>query len=160
MQMASPCVQRELTKSLIYNQEKQIMDAIDRLSEIRDKLTHLDVLMRPSETLIFQDYCDNHELPMIMVEEDTTVIYCNKAMSKFMGMPLDKIVGEKVKNWWTGDKGTQAYKTLKETGKLQGQEIQFKTPRGDCSGLVYSSVHRGNDDEWLNSRCLVVPLEN
>ena len=141
------------------------MDAISRLSEIRDKIAHLDALMWSSsngEISYFQDYIENHQLPICLAAEDTTVIYCNEAMSRFLGKPLYEIIGkEQVKNWYADQsEWNEIARFSLEKGKVSGIKANIKTHNGDQPVLIYSSIHRDDEGKWINSRCLYVPLND
>ena len=128
-------------------------DTTKRLLGIRDKMLALDF---PAE--IFRDYVENHELPMILVDEQITILYCNQAAQRFFSRSRTDIVGSNGRSLYADN--TEFERLIQEIrikGKVRGRKVHIKTSDGPCPCLIYSSIHR-EDGQWINSRCLFVPL--
>lgn len=137
-----------------------------RIYEASCKLDHLqsgDLEMlvqqlKKPESDKFVDYIQNHPLPMVLVNREGEVMHANTAMEDMIGT---KLPGISASVFWVD---TNAFDDtvfdLKEKGQLLGREVTLKNIHGKTLRLkLYSSLHRDKKDEWLNTRCLFVPVD-
>lgn len=140
-------------------------DTTKRLLDIRDKMASYDYLQGhddredcyPSE--IFRDYVENHELPMFLVDEQADILYCNRAAQRFFNKPLNKIIGFSGRNLYADH--TEFERLIQEIrikGRVRGRKVHINTSDGSWPCLIYTSIRRNISGQWLNSRCLLVPL--
>lgn len=163
-----------------------IVDCLDRDSNLRDfvkevsslckqklkiheascKLDHLKCgdlkalarQLRKTESDKFVDYIQNHPLPMVLVNHEGEVMHANTAMEDMIGTKLAGVLASVF--WEDAEAFDNTVFDLKEKGQLLGREVTLKNIYGRQLLLrLYTSLHRDKKGNWLNTRCLFVPID-
>lgn len=170
---------RKMTKCNIIGcleNEEEMRDFVKQVSSFckhRSKLTKavskLDCLvsgdlkaltreLKQTESDRFVDYIQNHSLPMVLVSCEYDVLHANAAMEKMIGT---KLAGTPASTYWEDPELLdRAVFDLKKKGQVLGREATLKTINGELVKVkLYSSLHTDSEGNWLNTRCLFVPID-
>ena len=145
--------------SSCYKQKLKIHETSCKLDHLKSgDLEALARQLRKTESDKFVDYIQNHPLPMVLVSREGEVMHANTAMEDMIGT---KLPGISASSFWEDSKTfDDTVFDLKKKGQLLGQEVTLKTIHGKRVSLkLYTSLHRDKDGEWLNTRCLFVPID-
>jgi len=95
---------------------------------------------------------------MVLVDREVDVLHANTAMEEMIGT---KLPGSSAVKYWADSKELErAVFDLKEKGQLLGREVTLKNIHGGLLQMkLYSSLHHDKDGNWLNTRCLFVPID-
>ncbi len=140
-------------------QKLKIHEASRKLDHLKSgDLEALTRQLRKTESNKFVDYIQNHPLPMVLVNRESEVMHANAAMEDMIGMKLPGILASAF--WEDKDAFDDTIYDLKEKGQLLGREVTLKNIHGKSLRLkLYTSLHRNADGDWLNTRCLLVPID-
>ncbi len=114
--------------------------------------------LKKTESDKFVDYIQNHPLPMVLVDREGEVMHANSSMEDMIGTKLSGIMASVF--WEDAEAFDNTVYDLKEKGQLLGREVTLKNIHGKLLKLkLYTSLHYDKHDEWLNTRCLFVPID-
>lgn len=114
--------------------------------------------LKKAESEKFVDFIQNHPLPMVLVDCEYDVLYANKALEKMIGT---KLSGAPASMYWADpDKLDKVACDLKKEGQLLGREVTLKNIHGELLQMkLYTSIHCDSSGNWINTRCLFVPID-
>lgn len=139
-------------------QKVKMREASNKLDCLKaGDLKSLTRQMKKAESDRFVDYIQNHPLPMVLVSRECDILHANVAMENMIGT---KLSGASAATYWADtDELDKAVFDLKEKGQLLGREVTLKNIDGELLLLkLYTSLHNDAEGNWLNTRCLFVPL--
>lgn len=140
-------------------QRLKIHEASCKLDHLKSgDLEALARQLKRTESDKFVDYIQNHPLPMVLVNREGEVMHANAAMEDMIGTKLSGISASVF--WENAEAFDDTVFDLKEKGQLLGREVALKNIHGRQLLLkLYTSLHRDKEGEWLNTRCLFVPID-
>lgn len=113
--------------------------------------------MQKTESERFVDYIQNHPLPMVLVNCGGDVLHANVAMEDLIGCKLPGLSASKY--WLDTNAFDKTLCELKKEGQLLGREVTLKSIDGESLQMkLYTSIHYDDSDNWINTRCLFVPI--
>ena len=142
-----------------YKTRAKMREASCRLDSLKaGDLQILTRQLKKAESEKFVDYIRNHPLPMVLVDCESDVLHANIAMEKMIGT---KLPGAPASSFWADpEKLDKTVCDLKKEGQLLGREVTLKNIHGELLRLkLYTSIHRDSSGEWINTRCLFVPID-
>jgi PAS domain S-box-containing protein len=115
--------------------------------------------LKKTESERFVDYIQNHPLPMILVSRESDILHANSAMEKMIGTKLPGMSATMF--WMNPEEFERAVFDLKEKGQILGRETTLKNVHGEQLRVkLYTSLHSDKNGNWLNTRCLFVPIDS
>lgn len=139
-------------------QKAKMCEASSKLDSLKaGDLKALTRQLKQAESDRFVDYIQNHPLPMVLVSREGNILHANTAMEVMIGT---KLSGAFASAFWVDPKKfDKTVSDLKEKGQLLGREVTLKNIHGEQLRLkLYSSLHNDAKGNWLNTRCLFVPI--
>lgn len=141
-------------------QKTKLRQAVSKLNCLASgDLKTLARQLKKTESDRFVDYIQNHPLPMVLVSRDYYVLHANSSMEEMIGTIL---AGASAATYFVDPSQLDALVfDLKEKGQLLGREVTLKNIHGERFQMkLYSSLHNDADGNWLNTRCLFVPIDS
>ena len=128
---------------------------------IREKLDELETITKVSSSK-FEDYVTNHALPMILVDENGQILFWNRRLGRLIGKTLKEVRGKVAREivYENPEDFDKLFQIIEDDGCVNGTEVSVKTKNGARAFRVYSNIHRDDDDNWINSRCVFVPVDD
>jgi len=139
-------------------QKSKLRKAASKLDFLKSgDLKSLSRQLKKTESDRFVDYIQNNPLPMILVSRECDILHANTAMEEMIGA---KLPGASATTYWNDpDELDRAIFDLKEKGQVLGREVTLKNIHGELLQMkLYTSLHNDKEGNWLNTRCLFVPI--
>lgn len=144
--------------SSFYKQQIRLSKAVIKLERLAaGDLETLARQIKQTESDRFVDYIQNHLLPMVLVSREGEILHANIAMEEIIGI---KLPGTPAIMYWDDSKEfDRTILDLNKKGQLLGKEVTLKNIHGERLRVkLYSSLHTDTEGNWLNTRCLFVPI--
>lgn len=140
-------------------QKTKMREASSKLDFLKaGDLKALTRQLKKTESDRFVDYIQNHPLPMALVDREGNILHANTAMEDMIGTKLSGVFAATF--WVDAKEFNRTTLDLKEKGQLLGREVTLKNIQGEQLHLkLYSSLHNDTEGNWLNTRCLFVPID-
>ncbi len=135
---------------------REVSCTLDRLKA--GDLKDLTRQLKKAESEKFVDYIQNHPLPMVLVSREYDVLHANKAMEDMIGTRLS---GASAASYYVDSSELEdVVIELEKKGQVLGVTVTLKNIDGESFPMkIYTSLHRDRSGNWLNTRCLFVPIE-
>lgn len=140
-------------------QKEKLRKAASKLDFLKaGDLESLTRQLKKTESERFVDYIQNHPLPMVLVSCEGDILHANTAMEEMVG---NKLPGVSASTFYDDPKELdKVIFDLKEKGQLLGREVTLKNIHGELLRMkLYTSLHNDAEGNWLNTRCLFVPID-
>lgn len=134
------------------------------IHNIQTKLSGLEKVTKEQKHVfnghcnIYSDFVDNNLLPVVCAKEDGTIIYSNKAMNNLIGCHISN---KHASSYYVdNNECTKVFQKISSNDKIYGLPVLLKRCDGQTVRCkLYSSIHRDEEGNWINTRCIFVPYD-